>query len=105
MISNNNISKDDEDEIFLKEFLKGFYHQIIKIDNFENFEKILMEWTKEFFNNQNNEKNSIEKVLKLMENHKENENWFSSLTGFFYEYYDVLNDFNNNNIIIDKNKS
>ena len=25
-------------------------------------------------------------VLKLMENHEENENWFSSLIGFFYEH-------------------
>jgi len=41
MSINNDISKDD-DEIFLKEFLKGFYRQIIKIENFENFENILI---------------------------------------------------------------
>ncbi|RGB34276.1 hypothetical protein C1646_815492 [Rhizophagus diaphanus] len=39
-------------------------------------------------------------ILKLMENHEENENWFSSIIGFFYE-----NGINNDNIIVDKNKS
>src|SRR5436305_1404949 len=38
-------------------------------------------------------------VLKLMKNHKENENWFSSLIGFFYEH--GISDDN----IIDKKKS
>ena len=41
--NNNDISKDDDDEIFLKEFLKDFYRQIIKIDNYDNFENILTE--------------------------------------------------------------
>src|SRR6266516_2335911 len=40
-------------------------------------------------------------ILKLMENHKENENWFSSLIGFFYEHGIIMSD----TIIIDKNKS
>src|SRR6266480_5627632 len=90
----NNISKDDE--IFLKEFLKGFYRQIIKIVYYDNFEIILTEWTKDFFSLN---KKSSETVLKLMENHEENENWFSSLIGFFYEH--GISDDN----IIDKNKS
>ena len=79
-MSLNNISKNDEN--FLKEFLKEFYHQIIKIENYKNFEDILIEWIKEFFIH--NEKDS-EKILRLMEDHEENENWFSSLIGFFYE--------------------
>ncbi|PKY59547.1 hypothetical protein RhiirA4_482364, partial [Rhizophagus irregularis] len=75
----------NNDETFLKEFLKGFYHQIIKINNYKNFENILKEWIKDFFNI--NEKN-FEKILKLMENHNKDKdnNWFTSLIGFFYEY-------------------
>ncbi|PKY54498.1 hypothetical protein RhiirA4_473340 [Rhizophagus irregularis] len=102
-MSLNKISKDDEN--FLKEFLKEFYRQIIKIENYTKYENILMEWIKEFLNY--NEKD-LKKILKLMEDHEEKENWFSSLIGFFYEY-----GINNNNddddddddIIIDKNKS
>ncbi|CAB4472969.1 unnamed protein product [Rhizophagus irregularis] len=81
MSLNNNISKDNE--IFLKEFLKDFYRQIIKIEYYPKFRNILKEWIKDYLNY--NEKNP-EIILKLMENHKENENWFSSLIGFFYEH-------------------
>ena len=80
-MSFNNISKDDEN--FLKEFLKGFYRHIMKIQNLTKFEIILIEWLENFFNY--NQKNS-KTILELMENHKENENWFSSLTGFFYDH-------------------
>ena len=80
-MSLNSILKDDES--FLKEFLKGFYRQIIKIEYYDNFGTILMEWTKDFFGLN---KKSSKTVLKLMENHEENENWFSSLIGFFYEH-------------------
>ncbi|CAB4393300.1 unnamed protein product [Rhizophagus irregularis] len=93
MSSNNNLK---DDETFLKEFLKDFYHRIIKIDNYEKFENILKEWVQDYFNI--NEKNP-EIILKLMEDHKENNNWFSSLIGFFYEH-DI-----GDTIIIDKNKS
>src|SRR5688572_2164268 len=93
-LSDSNISKDDEN--FLKEFLKEFYRQIIKIVNYEKYENILIEWIQNFLNH--NEKNP-EIILKLMEGHKENENWFSSLIGFFYEH--GIGDTN----IIDKNKS
>jgi TPR repeat protein len=92
-MSSNNILKDDE--TFLKEFLKSFYHHIVNIDNYENFEIILKEWVKDYFNI--NEKN-FEIILKSMEDHEENENWFSSLIGFFYEFDKVFN-------IIDKNES
>ncbi|PKC60805.1 HCP-like protein [Rhizophagus irregularis] len=100
MYSNNNdISKiDEEEEIFLRELLKEFYHQLITINNYSNYENILKDWMKEFFDNQENKDPEI--VLKLMENHKENKNWFSSLIGFFYEYY-----INDSNIYINKNKS
>ncbi|RIA90344.1 hypothetical protein C1645_876138, partial [Glomus cerebriforme] len=101
MSLNNNILNDDEiflkeflkcynindiskhDEIFLKEFLKGFYRQVIKIENFNRFENILMEWVKEFF--EINKKDS-KQILELMENHEEKENWFPSLIGFFYQH-------------------
>ena len=93
-MSLNNILENDE--TFLKELLKHFYCQLIKIENYTNFENILTEWIKDFFNY--NKKNS-EMILKLMENHEENENWFSSLIGFFYEH--GISDTDN----IDKNKS
>ncbi|CAB4397289.1 unnamed protein product [Rhizophagus irregularis] len=101
MTSNNDISKDDEnflkeflknfyindiskdDENLLKEFLKGFYRKIIKIKNYDEYEIILIEWIKEFLNF--NKKNS-KIILELMINHENNEIWFSSLIGFFYQY-------------------
>src|SRR5438045_3409728 len=92
-MSFNIISEDDE--IFLKEFLKGFYHQVIKIGYYNNFEIILIEWIKDFFNHN---KKSSKMILKLMENHEENESWFSSLIGFFYEHGIGDND------MTDKNK-
>ena len=93
-MSLNNLSKDDIN--FLEEYLKGFYRQVIKLDNYANFEKTLTEWTKDFFSR--NKKDS-KKVLELMEIHKENKIWFSSLIGFFYDY-------GMENIIdVDKNKS
>ena len=70
-MSFNSISKDDEN--FLKEFIKGFYRQIMKIQNLTKFEIILTELIEDFFNY--NEKNS-KTTLKLMENHEENEKWF-----------------------------
>ncbi|CAB4393359.1 unnamed protein product [Rhizophagus irregularis] len=110
--------KDDEDhKSFLKEFLKEFYRQIIKIENYKNYDDILMNWMKDFYytyNNYYNIKNlNYNNILKLMEEHKENENWFSGLIGFFYEYGIIIvnkgNNNNNNNkinkILIDKNKS
>ncbi|EXX71290.1 uncharacterized protein OCT59_028665 [Rhizophagus irregularis] len=100
-MSLNKISKEDEN--FLKEFLKEFYRQIIKIENYTKYENILMEWIKEFFNY--NEKD-LKKILKLMEDHEEKENWFSSLIGFFYEYgINNNDDDDDDDIIIDKNKS
>ncbi|CAB4393363.1 unnamed protein product [Rhizophagus irregularis] len=103
-MSLNKISKDDEN--FLKEFLKEFYRQIIKIENYTKYENILMEWIKEFLNY--NEED-LKKILKLMEDHEEKENWFSSLIGFFYEYGinndDDDDDNDDDDIIIDKNKS
>src|SRR5437867_3646659 len=84
------ISKDDED--FLKDFLKDFYRQIIRIEHYPKFENILTEWTQDYLNN--NEKDS-EIILKLMENHEESEDWFSSLIGFFYKH-DILGRDDNN---------
>ncbi|GBC26841.2 hypothetical protein GLOIN_2v1779760 [Rhizophagus irregularis DAOM 181602=DAOM 197198] len=89
-MSSNNITKDDEN--FLKNFLKDFYRQIINLENYTKYKNILSEWIQEFLID--NEKNP-EIILKLME---ENENWFSSLIGFFYEFGIVHN-------TIDKNKS
>jgi hypothetical protein len=98
MVLNNNIIISKEDENFLKEFLKDFYRQIIRIEHFPNFENILTEWMKYYFIY--NEKES-EIILKLMENHEQSDNWFSSLIGFFYEFGIGLND---DYYIINKNK-
>ncbi|PKK55567.1 hypothetical protein RhiirC2_802055 [Rhizophagus irregularis] len=71
----------NNDETFLKEFLK--------------------EWTKDFFNINEKKFEKILKLIKLMENHNKDKdnNWFTSLIGFFYEYGI------GETIIIDKNKS
>ncbi|RIA97753.1 hypothetical protein C1645_732152 [Glomus cerebriforme] len=83
MFSNNNLN---DDENFLKEFLKGFYRQIIKMKDYTKYNAILSNWIQDLFDS--NEKDP-KIFLKLMENHEENENWFSSSIGFFYEY-DIL---------------
>ncbi|CAB5357010.1 unnamed protein product [Rhizophagus irregularis] len=92
---------DNENNNLLKEFLKGFYRQIIKIDNYNNFENILIDWVQDYLIN--NELNH-EKILKLMEDHEENENWFSGLIGFFYDY-DLINDNDLSNLFNDEDKS
>src|SRR5436189_6484862 len=84
----------NDDENFLKKFLKEFYRHIIRMENYSNFENILAEWMKEFFDYN---KKDLETILK---DHEESENWFSSLIGFFYEYGLV----NANENTIDKNK-
>ncbi|CAB5366844.1 unnamed protein product [Rhizophagus irregularis] len=98
----NNILNDDE--IFLKEFLKKFYRQVLKIENFTKYENILKEWVKDFL--KYNEK-SPEIILKLMKEHEEKENWFSSIIGFFYEHdiAIVIDDNNNNNDNTNKNNN
>ncbi|PKB94835.1 hypothetical protein RhiirA5_437946 [Rhizophagus irregularis] len=97
-LNNNIISKEDEN--FLKEFLKDFYRQVIRIEYFLKYEHILKEWLKDYFND--NKKNP-EIILNLMKNHEESENWFSSLIGFFYDHNIGHN--NTNFIDIDKNYS
>ncbi|CAB4393286.1 unnamed protein product [Rhizophagus irregularis] len=97
-LNNNIISKEDEN--FLKEFLKDFYRQVIRIEYFSKYEHILKEWLKDYFND--NKKNP-EIILNLMKNHEESENWFSSLIGFFYDHNIGHN--NTNFIDIDKNYS
>jgi TPR repeat protein len=80
-ITNINISKDDEN--FLKEFIKDFYNKIIETNDFSNFDYISNDWIK--FNLENNNKDP-EKILKMMENHKESKFWFTSLIGSFYQF-------------------
>ena len=43
MLSNNITIILKHDKTFLKEFLKYFYHQIIKIENYKKFENIIKE--------------------------------------------------------------
>ena len=84
MSSNIKITIDDEN--FLKDFLKDFYHKIIETNNFNNFEKISTEWIKKYIlKNDDNNKNP-EKILELMENHKQSKFWFSSFIGFFNQF-------------------
>ncbi|CAB4397238.1 unnamed protein product [Rhizophagus irregularis] len=94
MSLNNN--ENSTDIIVLRELLKDFYRHVIFIEDYNNFENIITERIKEFIKYN---KKTPEIILKLMEDHEENENWFSSLIGFFYEYGIV------GVIKIDKNKS
>src|SRR2546421_177689 len=71
MSSSNNTLKGDEN--FLKEFLKDFYRQVIKIENYTKFENILMDWIQDYFINNNNEKN-LENVHIIM-SHNQFENF------------------------------
>ncbi|CAB5294778.1 unnamed protein product [Rhizophagus irregularis] len=77
------ISNDDNDENFLKKFSKDFYQEIIENINIKElnnkFQDDLIEWI-------NNLEKDNETILELMENHKNNEIWFSSIIGFFYQY-------------------
>ncbi|PKY44559.1 HCP-like protein [Rhizophagus irregularis] len=77
-----NINNFRDDEYFLKIFLKDLYYKIIETNDFNNFEKSSNEWIKYIL--ESNNKNS-EKVLKIMENHKESKFWFTSFIGFFYQ--------------------
>src|ERR1051325_3658320 len=79
----------------MKISLKGFYRQLIRVEDYGDFENVLTSWVKEFF--VRNNKKSFEKILRLMENQKEDVNWFSSLVGFFYEH--------GLGVVVDKNKS
>ncbi|CAB4383949.1 unnamed protein product [Rhizophagus irregularis] len=74
-ISNDNIN---DEENFLKEFSKDFYQNIINMNDLNTFEETLNEWMK-------NIDKDTETILELMKNHKENELWFSSIIGYFYQ--------------------
>ncbi|EXX70696.1 kinase-like domain-containing protein [Rhizophagus irregularis DAOM 181602=DAOM 197198] len=76
-----NISIDDEN--YLKNLIIKFRNNIIKSYDFENFEKISTNWIKTSL--ESNDKDP-EIFLKIMENHKENKSWFTSLIGYFYQF-------------------
>ena len=80
--SKQEINIFNDEEIFLKFFLKNFYHKIIETNDFNYFEKILMEWINYYL--EINDKNP-QKILELMRNHEESKSWFTSLMGFFYQ--------------------
>ncbi|PKC07231.1 hypothetical protein RhiirA5_418461 [Rhizophagus irregularis] len=106
----NNIPIDDEN--FLKNFSNNFYRQIIRIENYNNFEDIIKDWVKEFFEYNKKDSEIILNLIKHYEeydnndNDNDNENWiFSSIIGFFYEYGIIILNDNINEDIIDKDKS
>src|SRR4051812_19017296 len=68
------------DENFLKEFSRDFFQKLIDTNNFNTFENTQSEWIKKI------ENKNTRSILKLMQNHKENDLWFSSIIGFFYQY-------------------
>src|SRR4051794_1137539 len=74
------ISKNDEN--FLKNFLKDFYRKIIETNDFNNFEKISIEWI--HYELEDNDKNPKE-ILEIMRNHK-SKILFTSFIGFFYQH-------------------
>src|ERR1051325_11494634 len=67
----------ERDENFLKEFSRDFYRKIIDTMDFDTI-YTLSEWIKSI--------DDTKTILELMKNHKENEFWFSSIIGFFYQY-------------------
>ena len=81
MTTNNNITESDEN--FLKNFLKNFYHKIIDTEDFNTFEDISIKWMKNEL--ENNDKDP-ESLLKMMQNHKRHQIWFTSIMGFFYQH-------------------
>ncbi|PKC58799.1 HCP-like protein [Rhizophagus irregularis] len=76
-----NISIDDEN--YLKNLIIKFRNNIIKSYDFENFEKISTNWIKTSLESSDKDP---EIFLKIMENHKENKSWFTSLIGYFYQF-------------------
>ncbi|CAB5395331.1 unnamed protein product [Rhizophagus irregularis] len=104
MSSNNNLK--DDDETFLKEFLKDFYHHIIKIDNYEKFEIILKEWFIGFFyehdiivvdDDDDDDGNTIidkDKSLKLyllsINNNDDDENENKKLISSMYQLLNII---------------
>ncbi|UZO06667.1 uncharacterized protein OCT59_026978 [Rhizophagus irregularis] len=81
-ITDINISVSDEN--FLKNLIIRFRNNIIKMDDFGNFENILTNWMNSFLENSNDK--DPKKILKIMKNHKENKSWFTSLIGYFYQF-------------------
>ncbi|CAB4478663.1 unnamed protein product [Rhizophagus irregularis] len=80
-ITDINISINDEN--YLKNFIIKFRNNIIKSYDFENFEKISTNWIKTSLESSDKDP---EIFLKIMENHKENKSWFTSLIGYFYQF-------------------
>src|SRR2546430_13137569 len=83
------ISVNDDDENFLKNFLKDFYQKIIIIgiiDNdydIKNFEINTNEWINYKLENDNKDSKNI---LEIMKNHQKSKIWFTSFIGFFYQF-------------------
>src|SRR3954452_22132478 len=74
-----NISKINE-EIFLKYFSRDFHQKIIDPKDLNTLDNTLSEWI------ENIDDYNTKRILELMQTHKENEFWFSSIIGFFYQY-------------------
>ncbi|CAB4398225.1 unnamed protein product [Rhizophagus irregularis] len=89
-MSNSKTKIIKNDENFLKDFSKDFYLRLIDIEDLNTYEVTLIEFI-------NNIDENVKKILELMQNHKENEFWFSSIIGFFYQC--------GIGCIIDKNKA
>ncbi|CAB4373409.1 unnamed protein product [Rhizophagus irregularis] len=82
------------------------------MDDFDSFENVLTNWINFFLENSNDK--DPKKILKIMESHKENKSWFTSLIGYFYQFdknqlhlivvknNDALNLLRNSNTIIGK---
>jgi hypothetical protein len=68
----------ESDENFIKKFSIDFY-QIITDTDFNTLEDIIIEWINILDKNP-------ESIFGLMQNHKQDKPWFSSIIGFFYQY-------------------
>src|SRR5690348_3255460 len=78
-----NISITENDETFLRNFLRDFYHQIDADDNLNTFEDTLIKWIKNVLKNR--DKNP-ESLFNMMQNHENCQIWFASLMGFLHQH-------------------
>jgi hypothetical protein len=76
----HNLTTDvfDIDENFLKKFSREFHQKIVNINDFKTIKGILNKWIKIVYD--------TKPILKLMQDHKKSEFWFSSIIGFFFQY-------------------
>ena len=83
LATNSAINITEDDETFLKNFLRDFYHKIIDADVLNTFEDTLIKWVKNALKNHDK---YPEALFKMMENHENCQTWFAGFMGFLYQH-------------------